>query len=71
MLEYVESITCIFLKSFDWREEGKGVFYGYFSNGLEGHGNTFLNQEESFYNYLGICTLFYLVKLYISFLHIF
>lgn len=26
----------------------------YFSNGLEGHGNTVLNQEESLYNYLGI-----------------
>ena len=35
----------------------KGVFMCTSSNGLEGHGNTFLNQEESFYNYLGIRTL--------------
>lgn len=37
----------------------KGVFHVYFSNGLEGHGNTVLNQEESLYNYLGIRTLLY------------
>lgn len=43
----------------------KGVFHVYFSNGLEGHSNTVLNQEESLYNYLGIRMLLYRVKFFV------